>query len=79
MNVADQGVSPVVERCFPARLDRAAVRRRRERRVSSEPALRRRDGDDVATEDLGMIDGNSVNGVTLGHAGCDVTGTLGAS
>jgi hypothetical protein len=33
----------------------------------------------LPTQDLGMIDGNSVNRVTLGHAGCDVTGTLGAA
>jgi hypothetical protein len=41
--------------------------------------LRRRDSDALATQDLGMIDGNSVKRVTLGHAGRDVTGTLGAS
>ena len=50
-----------------------------QRGVRGEATLRRRDGDVLAAQDLRMIDGDSVKCVTLGHAGCDVTGTLGAS
>ena len=50
-----------------------------ERRVGGEATLRRRHRDVLAAQHPEMIDGDSVDGVTLGHAGRDVTGTLGAS
>ncbi len=80
-----RGVRGRPNRCSTNR--RGACRRPRgveassvdERRIAGEATLRRRYGDVLAAQHLGMIDGNSVNGVTLGHAGRDVTGTLGAS
>ncbi len=79
VHMADETVPPVVEEVLAVGLDFAQPHSVDQRGIRREPALRRRDGDFLAAQELRMIDGNSVKRVTLGHAGCDVTGTLGAS
>ena len=79
VDVTDQPVAPQVEEVLAVGLDPSEASAVDERRVGCEATLRRRNGDVLAAEHLRMIDGDSVNGVTLGHADRDVTGTLGAS
>ena len=75
----DQSVRPVVEEVLAVGLElvsgddrRPAPRRRRTGLAATRrrPVLPRRIFE--------VIDGNSVKRVTLGHAGCDVTGTVGS-
>ena len=79
MYVADETVRPAVEEVLAIGLDAQESHTIDERSIRSEPSLRRRDADALAAQHLRMIEGNSVDGMTLGHAECDVTGTLGAS
>ena len=79
VHVTDQSIAPEVEKMFAVRLEAFEAGTIHKRSVGREAALRRRDGDRLATQELAVIDGDSVDGVTLGHAGRDVTGTLGAS
>ncbi len=79
MHVADQPVAPRVEEMLSVGLELVEAGTVDQRGIGGEATLRRRYGNRLAAQHLEMIDGDSVDGVTLGHAGCDVTGTLGAS